>query len=91
MPLYICVPITFLTWRGRVHANNGMDDSTPRQKNNWIKNIQWHGRASTPSQKSHWNINIEWHGHVYAKFKKSLEHKIIYNGMDASMPILKGH
>jgi hypothetical protein len=27
--LFICVRMTFLTWRGRVHANNGMDESTP--------------------------------------------------------------
>ena len=32
MPLYIYVPITFLTWRGLVHAIVGMDASTPSKK-----------------------------------------------------------
>ena len=36
--------------------------------------------ASTPSLKRHWNTNTQWHGRVYAKLKKSLEHKYIRHG-----------
>ena len=65
MPLEIYVPITFLTWRGRVHAIVYLCSNDF---------LTWRGRVhanngmdkSTPGQKSNWNINKQWGGRVHA-------------------------
>ena len=68
-PLYIYVPITFLTWRGRVHAivylcSNEFFNLA------WTRPCQqWHGRVHA-KLKIHSNTNIQWHGRVHAKLKK---------------------
>jgi hypothetical protein len=70
-----------LTWRGRVHGNNGMHGRIHVRLKKVIGTQIYGGMyASTPSLKRHWNTNTQWHGRVDAKLKKSLEHKYIRHG-----------
>ena len=65
MPLYIYVPITFLTWRGlqwhgRVHA---------KLKKSFEHKYTMAWNIYVPITFLTWR-GLQWHGHVHAKLKK---------------------